>query len=174
MKEMYEVIKALLPAAVVMLTVYFMMRAFLIGQDKDRKMAIWQDKRSVTLPLRLQAYERLAIFLERLSPESMLMRVDMQGMSSGELQSALLTMIRNEFDHNVSQQIYVSQDAWDTVKKVRSYTVRQIQAVASMVSSDQPAMAFSTQFLKMTVESDTSPSEKALAMLKEEVSTLFA
>lgn len=173
MKEMYEVLKILLPSLVVLFTVYTMLRAFISEQENQRKLAVWQDKRGITLPLRLQAYERLVLFLERISPEALLLRVDAAGLTASELQSSLLTILRTEFEHNVSQQIYVSPEAWDAVRNARSYTARLIQLASTKISPDAPALAFSTALMQSLSEVETTPGRHALEMLRTEAATLF-
>ena len=114
------------------------------------------------------------LFLERISPEALLLRVEAGGLTASELQGSLLTILRTEFEHNVSQQIYVSADAWDAVKNAKSYTVRLIQLAASKIPGDAPAIAFSTALMQSLSEVETTPGRHAIEMLRTEAATLFA
>lgn len=108
--EILEIIKYTLPAAIVFLTAYFLIMALIKNdQDKRKHEIILQNQKTVT-PIRLQAYERIILFLERISLESLIMRTNKKGISSKELQASMLNTIRSEFEHNLSQQIYLTPD----------------------------------------------------------------
>ncbi len=76
-------------------------------QDKRRQEVTLQSTRIVT-PIKLQAYERIILFLERISMESLLVRVSSPEITASQLQTSLLATVRSEFEHNLSQQIYMS------------------------------------------------------------------
>ncbi len=88
-----------------------------------------QNSRTVT-PIKLQAYERIVLFLERISLESLLLRVSSPDMSASQLHTALLNAIRNEFEHNLSQQIYMSPQAWEVVSNASSNMIKIINSEA--------------------------------------------
>ena len=128
MEILYEILKIVLPAVMVLLTAWIILRNMIRNdQNKRRHELILQGARTVT-PIRLQAYERIVLFLERISIESLLLRVSNPDMTVGELQTALLSAIRNEFEHNLSQQIYMSPQAWEVVKNARSNTIKIINS----------------------------------------------
>jgi hypothetical protein len=112
MEMLFDILKITIPALIVFLTAYLLLRNMLRNsQDKRRQEIVLQNSRTV-VPIRLQAYERIVLFLERTSLESLVVRTNTPGMTAAELHSALLTTIRSEFEHNLSQQIYMSQQAW--------------------------------------------------------------
>jgi len=109
--EILEVLKYTLPALIVFLTAYFLIRAFIRNdQDKRKHEIVLQNQKNVT-PVRLQAYERVILFLERISLESLIMRTSKQGMTSKQIQTSMLNTIRAEFEHNLSQQVYITPAA---------------------------------------------------------------
>jgi hypothetical protein len=75
-------------------------------------------------PIRLQAYERVALFLERINPNSLVMRMHKPGMSARQLQSDLLQIVRAEFEHNMAQQIYMSPAAWKAIRAAKEETIK--------------------------------------------------
>src|ERR1700744_6184077 len=100
-----EVVKYTIPALVVLASSYLIVRKFLISQNQRKQLALFQDAQDITLRLRLQAYERMVLFIERISPRQLLSRVYDQSMTVRDFQAAIAFTIRAEFEHNVSQQI---------------------------------------------------------------------
>ncbi len=94
-------------------------------------------------PLRLQAYERAILFLERISPENLIMRVNKSGFTCQQLQSELMQTIRSEFEHNLSQQIYISHGAWEMLKIARGRTIQLINSLAEKIPKDSPSINLS-------------------------------
>src|ERR1700760_1300542 len=94
--------------------------------DRAEKVQLAELKKTIagqTLPLRFQAYERLVLFVERVNPANMLLRLHGTSYSSRELHSLIMTEIREEFQHNVTQQIYVSSRSWEVIKRVKDDTI---------------------------------------------------
>src|ERR1700742_1869115 len=114
MEVVLELLKYTIPALVVLLASYIIVNKFVISEMQRRQMALFQDTQNITLPLRLQAYERLAIFIERLHPRQLIPRICRKGMTVSDLQQAIAFSIRTEFEHNLSQQVYVSREVWET------------------------------------------------------------
>lgn len=115
-----EILKYILPALVVFATVYYLVDAQFKQQLRVMNQQQKLEAQKLTLPLKLQAYERLILLLERLALDQLLLRVRGAGMTAGELQGALLIAISQEFDHNVSQQLYVSETLWQMVSFTKS------------------------------------------------------
>jgi hypothetical protein len=114
-----DILKITIPALLVFLAGYLALSAMIRNDANRRRLELMLNNQKVTLPLRLQAYERLTLFLERISPESLIVRVNKAGMSAQKLQTALLESIRAEWEHNLSQQLYVSHEAWELVKNAK-------------------------------------------------------
>ena len=119
MEAAADILKLTIPALIVFFTAWIILRNMIKNdQDKRRQELILQNSRVVT-PIKLQAYERIVLFLERISFESLLVRVSTSDMSAMALHSAMLTTIRSEYEHNLSQQIYMSQQAWEVASNAR-------------------------------------------------------
>ena len=173
METLYEILKIVLPAAIVLLTAWVILRNMIRNdQNKRRHELILQGARTVT-PIRLQAYESIVLFLERISMESLLIRISTPDMTTGQLQTALLSAIRNEFEHNLSQQIYMSPQAWEIVKTARSNTIKIINSEAEKIKPTAPAIELSKRLLEKVMELDKEPTRAAIEYIKNEVSEII-
>jgi hypothetical protein len=173
METLKDILQITVPALMVFLAAFFAMRSMIHNdQDKRRQEIILQNSRTVT-PIRLQAYERIVLFLERSSLESLLVRTNSPGMSASQLHSALLNNIRSEFEHNLSQQIYMTQQAWEVVKNARSNTIRFINTEFEKVPENTTALDFSKRLLEQVMELEKEPTKTAIEYIKNEVSRLM-
>ncbi|HJZ39445.1 MAG TPA: hypothetical protein VJ203_03700 [Bacteroidales bacterium] len=173
MDHALEILKYLLPALVVFATTFYMVKKYFDGEEKKRKHQLLVNNQSMIMPLRLQAYERMILFLERISPESMIMRVNRQGYTCQQLQTELMNSIRSEFEHNLSQQIYVSAGAWEMLKIARGRTIQLINMVAEKVPNDSPSINLSKGILESIVDQEKAPVADAIAFIKKEIGQLF-
>ena len=170
---MLEILKYVVPSLVVFLTIFYILHSYFEDLERKRKFKTSLKNQKLITPLRLQAYERVILFLERISPESLIMRVSQSGMNSKQLQTEMLASVRAEFDHNLSQQLYLSNEAWEMVKNARSNTLRLINTASDQVPSDAPYIQLSTTILEMMMDMEKNPSSMAIDFLKEEVQKLF-
>ena len=108
LEVMLEIIKITIPALVVFFTVYTLLKQFMEGQYKTQMLQFKQNQHKTTIPLRLQAYERLSLFCERISIPNLVLRLRNENMTAAELRMALMLGIQHEFEHNITQQVYVS------------------------------------------------------------------
>ena len=125
------------------------------------------------LPVRLQAYERIILLLERISPDSLVMRVSRPEYTARQLQAELLGSIKSEYEHNMTQQTYVSNEAWDKVKMARNQVMNLINDAASEVKPDATGPTLGKLILERLTELKTPPTQVAINHLKQEVRTLF-
>ncbi len=168
-----EILKYILPALIVFLTTYIMMKGFVKSEEQRRYREISESTQKTTLPIRLQAYERLALLLERISPESLILRVNQPGMTAKQLHSELLSSIRAEFEHNLSQQVYVSSRAWELIRAARGNVINLINAAADQVRDDASAMTLSQKVFEQLVQLKSLPTQEALDSLKKEIRELY-
>ena len=117
MDVLLEILKYTVPALIVFFTVWVMMRTWAKNEDQRRKAEFNMHISDEILPVRLQAYERSILLLERISPESMVLRLSRNDFTTRQLLQELLTAITTEFDHNIAQQTYMSSEAWEKMKK---------------------------------------------------------
>ena len=168
-----EILKITIPALLVFFTAWFILRNMIRNdQERRRQEIVMQGARTVT-PIKLQAYERIVLFLERISLESLLVRVSTSGMNAGQLQSALLSAIRSEFEHNLSQQIYMSPQAWEVVKNARSNIIKLINSESEKINPEAQGIELSKQLLSKVMELEKEPTRVAIDFLKSEVARMI-
>lgn len=131
------------------------------------------DPRNVVLPLQLQAYERIVLFVERISPQSLISRVNQPGFTVLDMQIGMVSSIKSEYDHNVSQQIYVTQQAWEAVKTVKEQTISIINQIALKLPPDAPAIELNKQILELFMQQKESPAEIAAEIINAEAKKLM-
>ena len=173
MKELLEILKYILPSLIVFFTAYFLVKKFLEDEDKKRRQEYMLKNREQVIPLKLQAYERLTLFLERISPENLVMRINKPGMTVRQLQSEILSAIRAEFEHNLAQQIYISPKAWELIKAARTNTIKSINIAADNLDGNGPAIDLGKAILEDLMEQDKAQTTDALTFLKKEIGELF-
>ena len=173
MEALLEVLKYTLPALVVFLTVLVMIRNWSRNEDKHRKNEFNMHLTDDILPVRLQAYERSILLLERISPESMILRISRSDYTARQMQQELLSNVTSEFEHNIAQQTYISTEAWDKMKSAKNQVINLINETAKEVKPDAPGPTLGKLILERLSELKTSPSQVAIDYLKGEVKTLF-
>jgi hypothetical protein len=173
METIYDILKITIPALLVLLTACMLIRNMLKNdQDKRKQELVLQNSRTV-IPIKLQAYERIVLFLERISLESLLVRISSPEMSAGQLHSALLTTIRSEFEHNLSQQIYMSPQAWEVVRNARSSMIKIINTEFEKMPDSSKGMEFSKRLLETVMELDKEPTKVAIDFIKAEIGRMI-
>lgn len=173
MDQLFNVLIAVLPSLIVFLTAYYLLKRFMDNESRKQLIELKNDNRKQVLPLRMQAYERIALYLERVHPNNLVMRTHKQGMSARLLQSELLKTIRSEYDHNVAQQIYVAPSLWEAVKAAKEETLKIVNIAASKVNDDATGMELSKRILELCGQLEKIPSDFALDVLKKEIKKLF-
>lgn len=144
--------------------------------DKILQKQKWDSRHKHTdiiLPLRLQAYERMSLFLERISPASLLLRVVPSANSALELQQLLLNEIRVEYNHNVAQQIYMSNNTWEQIGHAMNELVADINKAAAEVAPEAPAADLGKKIFATVISREEQPTTLALRILKEEIREIF-
>jgi hypothetical protein len=123
--------------------------------------------------LQLQAAERFALYLERIAPDRLVMRIHQNGMSAKMLQSEMLRSVREEFDHNLSQQIYVSNNAWELIKNAKDEMVKFISATGESMRENSTGIEMSRKMFEMASRVEKMPNDMALMYLRKETQALL-
>lgn len=171
MEAFLEILKYLLPALLVVLITYLMLSNFMDNEEKRRTYLLRRETRKASLSCKLQAYERMALFLERITPSSLLVRVQSGGLNVRDYHALLLKSVRDEFEHNLSQQIYLSDNAWRQVVHAKSATVGILNKLVQECNPQDPGVKFSTKVLNYAMELETFPTRQALNFIKAELRT---
>jgi hypothetical protein len=168
-----EILKFLLPAIILFFIARMVLRAYLGNEALKREDARKAGNRQITLPLRLQAYERLILLLERISPAQAVTRVLQPGMNALQFQIMLTQNVREEFEHNLAQQIYISPQAWAMIKSSKEEVIMLINTVAAEADSGAGAGDIAARIIQKSAEWEKNPVQTAISRLKEEASELF-
>src|SRR5215208_7812767 len=126
MDALLDLVKILVPATIVLYAVFLIVRSFIMRELELKKLEIRGRSIETVLPVRLQAYERMTLFLERTSPQNLLVRINTPGLTAREFHRMLLDEIRNEYNHNVSQQVYIGEGVWSLIKNAKEDLTIQI------------------------------------------------
>jgi hypothetical protein len=121
----------------------------------------------------LQAYERMILFLERINLTNMITRVMTPGLKAGNLQALLLGNLREEYEHNMSQQLYISNHTWELIKSAKEDIVKRVNLAASNVKQDADASELAKELLTSGFDSKTDPVGKAISGLKKDMGDTF-
>ncbi|MFB6342415.1 hypothetical protein ACE01N_16425 [Saccharicrinis sp. FJH2] len=173
MNELWDVIKYLLPALLVWLAVYTTQKRFFKLTENRRYFELKNNNLKVTTPLRFRAYERMILFLERITPENLVLRVQRHDMNAMQLHSELLKTIRMEYEHNLSQQLYVSPEAWTLIVTAKESVVRLLNSTVSGINPQSPALELSKEFIEDYHDAGKTPVDLAKNQLQKEVSQYF-
>ena len=173
METLLELAKYTIPALIVGLITFFLVRSFMREAESQRRSEQLLKNHEITIPLRLQAYERIMLFLERISVDSLLMRHSQSGLNSRQMHTEMLTAIRSEYEHNLSQQVYITPKAWEMVKNARAQIIKVINTSAEQTNPAAPAIELSKKILEEMGEYPKSPTQMAIDYIKDEIRTLF-
>ncbi len=173
MDAIVEFIKILVPASIVLYGAYLLVRMFIQKEIDLKKHEIRGRSIETVLPNRLQAYERMALFLERISPQNLLVRLSTAGMTSKEFHQLLLSEIRSEYNHNVAQQVYMSEDVWNLIKNAKEDLILSINDAAGEMNMESTSLDLSRKIFEKSINKQVDPIAHALTELKKEIQQTF-
>jgi hypothetical protein len=168
-----ELLKYTLPAFFVFLATYLVIYKFMSEEKGKRRTEAILNNQKIITPVRLQAYERMVLFLERISLQSLVIRSQKPNITCQDLQNQLLKNIRSEFEHNMAHQLYISDKAWEMIRSAKENCVKYINQTALQVKPDAPAINLSKLILENMLDQEKDPTSKAINYLKAEVRELF-
>ncbi|MDR1594807.1 MAG: hypothetical protein LBS43_10070 [Prevotellaceae bacterium] len=166
---MYDNIIIIVAFGVLLITsIYLVLNRVLTSDERRRNIELLKSSRTITVPMRLQAYERLILFLERISPDTLLLRLKSQCRTNSDLHLAILQQIRSEYEHNISQQLYVSDEIWSCVKETKEQIVVLVNEIANRTRSDGDSMILTKLIMDKLVENGESPVSATIRKIKAE------
>lgn len=169
--KIIELLSYTLPAVITGGVAYLFFNSYFKDQQHTRRWLNQKETQKQALPLRLQAYERLSLFLERINPSKLLIRVTPISEDKNNYADYIIASIEQEFEHNLTQQIYVSSSCWGYVVTAKNATIQMIRK-ATTSSEITSANELRELILKELFDKDT-PSNAALAFIKDEVSAMW-
>ena len=173
MELVAEVLKYMIPAVLVLITIRLL-------QDDRKKESAAQHIRQMQgeimrqhLPVKLTAYERAILFLERISPENLLPRVNGAGKPSDQFHLELVRDIRNEFEHNLAQQLYISPEGWAALVHAKEQVLALINQAAKQMTAEDDGISMSRKIIESYSQMGDLPTHKATFVLKSDIQKLF-
>jgi hypothetical protein len=168
-----EMLKFIIPALIVFGITYTMLSKFLEDDYRGKLMELKKENTGTLVPLKLQAYERLTIFLDRISPDNLVIRLADPKINATQFKHMLIHAINDEFTHNVSQQIYVSTQAWKIIKAVKEQVIQTIENCYKDMSESSKSTDLGKAILQDMMFKKEIPTHTALEFIKREVELVF-
>jgi len=169
--EVIPLLISLIPALFVLLLAIYYLKSYIDNEEKRRIFLLHRENQKESFPVRLQAYERIALFLERISPGNLLHRMPPTSDEKKDYEFLLVNTIEQEYEHNLTQQIYISDECWNTIKTAKNATLGLIRQ-ASFNEDVDSSKAMRESILTNLVEKG-APSDKALSVIRAEVSDML-
>ncbi len=170
---MIEILKYVFPSLVVFVAVYAVMVRQMRYETTKQAADLRKEQSKTITPIRMRGYERLALLLDRTLPENMILQQSVPALTSIELQSKLLATIREEFDHNASQQIYVTAGTWTHIRAAKESLLQLANACAEGIDPNAPAFEYAEKIIRTYNYTPNTPTMQAMESLKREVGALF-
>jgi hypothetical protein len=173
MDVLIEFTKILLPAALVLYAMYLGVRTMIGRELSQQQLDVRQKSIEITLPVRMQAYERICLFLERITPSNLIVRVNDPALSAPAFQQLLLQEIRDEYNHNVSQQVYMSTEVWEMVKTAKEDLILDINTAAEGLNEESGSVDLAKRIFEHLMNKNIDPIDHALKSVKAEIARSF-
>ncbi len=168
-----ELLKYIIPALLVLIVTYLLLHRFFKNENERRSLELKKANLQIVTPTRLRAYERLTLLLERINPNNMLVNKIENTVDYLDFQATILSDIRREFEHNASQQIYVSESLWEDIEEARENLVQLVNAAASQCKLGDPATKLAAIVIEVYNTPEETALDAALRALKDEAKQLF-
>lgn len=175
MNEFLEIIKLAIPSILVFGIVYFMLKQFLNRElsINSQQLKIQQEEFKLQakkdfIPLKNQAYERSILYLERIDPNNLIMRIHKPYMNANQLHSSLLNAIREEYNHNMVQQLYITPKSWDKLKQAKEETVKIVNMAKNEMKEASTGIELSSVIFEILAKLDKIPTTTAIDYIKTE------
>jgi hypothetical protein len=152
---------------------YFLLKNDIQNYFRFKTLEANKDSRGSLFPLRLQAYERLIIFTERINPSNLLVRLHQQGIGVKELQAIILNDIKSEYQHNIAQQLYVDSVSWNVIRKLKDDTIAMINNVVQGLPETATGVDISKKVLQHMSGIEENPYDLTIDHLKKDIHKLF-
>lgn len=173
MEAFVEILKYTFPSALMLLLTYLLLSNFVDNEESKRLFYLRKDKQKQALPMRFQAFERLTMMLERITPNHLVIRVKPGTMDIGAYRHTLVEAVRQEFDYNITQQVYISDDAWNHVVNAKSQVVSMINKTAAELGREATAADLSRALIELEMKGEIFPTKAAIMLLKHEAARNF-
>jgi len=170
---MADILKITIPSLIVFLTAYYLLKKFFDGIITLKEIKRASKKSKQSLPLKLQAYERLALYCERIKISNLSLRLNSSDDNAIAMANAMLISIQMEYEHNLAQQIYVSDKLWQIVNLAKIQTIAIITEAKERCNNYDSSDKLMSECEKLLLEFKKDPMDSAISAIKEEVSVML-
>lgn len=169
--KIIQLFLSLFPAVLVGAICFYFLNSFMKNEERRRRFLTVRNAQVKMLPTRMAAYERMTLFLERIKPANLVVRIKPISPSKSDYEMALVNAIEVEFEHNIAQQIYVSEECWNIIRAAKTTTIQRIRQIG-MSSRVNDANSYREAIISELMDA-TSPSATALSFIHEEVKNFY-
>jgi hypothetical protein len=174
MEEFLKIIYIVVPASLVLFGMYLTVKAFVQKEFERTSSEIKKKNNEIILPIRLQAYERISLFLERISLNNLVLRVNDSQYNVSVFHARLLSEIRDEYNHNLSQQMYMSDKAWVLVRTAMEQTTATINQASQLVpNKEDRGVELAKAIFNVQAQVNNDSIQEALLYIKSEIRQTF-
>jgi hypothetical protein len=152
---------------------FYLIKPYLDRTEKIQVLELKKAASSQLLPLRLQAYERVVLFIERINPANLFVRLNAPAYTAAELQTLIVNELREEYQHNITQQIYISSRAWGMVRRIKDDTANLINNAARALPAEATGLDLAKLILNQLGQMEDNPYEAAAGVIKRDLEDLF-
>ena len=168
-----EILKYTIPALIVFASSYYLLKQYLDTQYNMRSLELRANYSKEAIPLKLQAYERLLLFCERISIPNLILRLKTSNMSSVDLQRAMMISVQKEYEHNMAQQLYASKQLWDIISLAKNDILSIIDSEARTINQDENARVLTDALFNKLNQMKKGPLDVAIQAIKEEAKIIL-
>lgn len=170
-EKIIELLSYTIPSLVTGMVAYYFFVNHTKNEERKMRLSLLKENQKQALPIRLQAYERMTLFLERINPSNLLLRIAAVNNNKEAYARSIINAIEQEFEHNLAQQIYISDKCWSVIVTSKNSTIQIIKKTAALETVSNP-QELKEEILKATIK-NAAPSITALAFIKEEVKSFI-
>ncbi|WP_412467391.1 hypothetical protein [Pedobacter sp. KLB.chiD] len=156
-----------------LMAVYYILRSDIQRFFNLKTIELNKESRAHILPLRLQAHERLIIFVDRINPANLLVRLHQQGIAITTLQAGILNEVRSEYQHNITQQLYIDSITWGVVQKLKEDTIAMVNNAVQGLPADANGIELSKAILQHMASIEENPYDLTIELIKKDIHRLF-
>lgn len=173
MAYLADLLKIVLPAGLVIYGMYLTIMSFLQKEREKMLLDLKTQNTQTILPVRLQAGERLCLLLERITPNNLVRRINNPEYSAREFYSQLLHEVREEFNHNLSQQVYFTDETWESVRRAVESVVTIINTAMQDMPEEARSLELAKRVFQLTLDQKNDAIQQALKSVKSEIRIFF-
>ncbi len=170
-EDIFALISFTIPTIITGVIAYYFFNSHIKNEEGRRRFLLHKENQKAALPLRLQAYERMVLFLERINPSKILIRITPMSSDKNDYENLVINQIEQEFEHNLTQQIYMTEETWNVIVTTKNTIIQTIRKTGMSDKVD------SANRLREVILSDLldkqSPTTLAIEVIKKEVSEIW-